>query len=199
MGHYEMNSGRVESAVWTQGVPGPVRTLSSLPEVDYADWFSLSTDVKATPERWARAMFGDVPSPGERLIWRGLLGLRLSRERSLDTVGGWRIGGSGEDWIRLEAASWFLAGNLVVRTACTTGGVWAGACGPRCPPSTAESCPEYSATPRPGWRPAPGACPRDRSSRTSCTPRHPEASTSPWTRTTSPRPRLDRRARQVRG
>jgi hypothetical protein len=117
MGHYEMNSGRVESAVWTQGVPGPVRTLSSLPEVDYADWFSLSTDVKATPERWARAMFGDVPSPGERLIWRGLLGLRLSRERSLDTVGGWRIGGSGEDWIRLEAASWFLAGNLVVRTA----------------------------------------------------------------------------------
>jgi hypothetical protein len=111
------DSSRVESAVWTQGVPEPVRTLSSLPEVDYADSFSLSTDVKATPERWARAMFGDVPSPGERLIWRGLLGLRLSRGRSPDTVGGWRISERDAGWIRLEAASWFLAGNLVVRAA----------------------------------------------------------------------------------
>jgi hypothetical protein len=117
MGHYEMNSDRVESAVGAQRIPASVRALSSLPAVDYADQFTLSTDVKATPERWARAMFGDIPSPAERLIWRGLLGLRLSRERSRDTVGGWRIGGSGEDWIRLEAASWFLAGNLVVQAA----------------------------------------------------------------------------------
>ena len=117
MGHYEMNSGRVESAVGTQRIPASVRALSSLPAVDYADQFTLSTDVKATPERWARAMFGDVPSPAERLIWRGLLGLRLSRERSPATVGGWQVGGRGEDWIRLEAASWFLAGNLVVQAA----------------------------------------------------------------------------------
>ena len=38
-------------------------------------------------------MFGSVPSPAERLIWRGLLGLRLARGRSPATVGGWRIGG----------------------------------------------------------------------------------------------------------
>jgi hypothetical protein len=110
-----MNSGRVESAVGTQRIPASVRALSSLPAVDYADRFTLSTDVKATPERWARAMFGDIPSPAELLIWRGLLGLRLSRGRSPDTVGGWQVGGTGEDWIRLEAASWFLAGNLVVQ------------------------------------------------------------------------------------
>jgi hypothetical protein len=61
-------------------------------------------------------MLGDVPDLGERLIWRGLLGLRLSRGRSPATVAGWRIGGRGEDWIRLEAASWFLLGNLVVET-----------------------------------------------------------------------------------
>jgi hypothetical protein len=31
-------------------------------------------------------------------------------------VGGLRIGGRGPDWIRLEAASWFLTGNLLVTT-----------------------------------------------------------------------------------
>ncbi|WP_374991218.1 hypothetical protein [Streptomyces sp. LHD-70] len=41
--------------------------------------------------------------------------LRLHRGRSADTVAGWRIGARGDDWIRLEAASWFLTGNLVVR------------------------------------------------------------------------------------
>lgn len=32
-------------------------------------------------------------------------------------MAGWQIGGRGEDWIRLEAASWFLTGNLLVQTA----------------------------------------------------------------------------------
>ncbi|MBO3752727.1 hypothetical protein J5X84_42325 [Streptosporangiaceae bacterium NEAU-GS5] len=88
---------------------------SSLPDADYAEIFRLSTDVAATPEQWARAIFGDVPSIGEQLIWRGLLGLRLSRERSSDTVGGWRITGRGEDWLRLGTASWFLTCNFVVQ------------------------------------------------------------------------------------
>ena len=61
-------------------------------------------------------MFGDVPSIAEQLIWRGLLQLRLSPGRSPATVAGWRIGGRGPDWIRLEAASWFLTANLIVRT-----------------------------------------------------------------------------------
>jgi hypothetical protein len=96
--------------------------LSSLPRVDYADRFDQDTDADATPERWARAMFGDVPGAGELFIWRGLLQLRLHRGRSPHTVAGWRIGGHGEDWIRLEAASWFLAANLIVQTA--PGRVW---------------------------------------------------------------------------
>jgi hypothetical protein len=62
-------------------------------------------------------MFGDVPTAAELLIWRGLLGLRLARGRSPATVAGWQIGGRGEDWIRLETASWFLTGNLVVQAA----------------------------------------------------------------------------------
>jgi hypothetical protein len=93
----------VESALGTNDIPESVRALGSLPEVDYADLFTLSTDTEATPEQWARAMFGDVPNLAELLIWRGLLGLRLGRGRSPATVAGWQIGERGEDWIRLEA------------------------------------------------------------------------------------------------
>ena len=106
----------VAGAVGTQNVPKAVRALSSVPDLDYVDHFTLVTDADATPERWARAMFGDVPSIAEQVIWRGLLQLRLSPGRSPATVAGWRIGGRGPDWIRLEAASWFLTANLIVRT-----------------------------------------------------------------------------------
>lgn len=96
-------------------IPEPVRALSSLPAIDYADYFTLAADLPATPERWARAMFGDVPSLAELLIWQVVLGLRLDRRRSPETVAGWRIGGRGANWIRLETASWFLSANLLVR------------------------------------------------------------------------------------
>lgn len=112
-----MTVGLVDSAVGTHNIPESVRALSSLPDIDYADQFTLLTDADATPEQWARAMFGDVPSVVELLIWRGLLGLRLSPGRSPATVAGWQIGDRGDDWIRLEAASWFLTGNLLVQTA----------------------------------------------------------------------------------
>jgi Protein of unknown function (DUF2867) len=107
----------VESAVGTHNVPESIRALSSLADIDYADLFTLPTATNATPERWARAMFGDVPTFAEQFIWRGLLGLRLNRERSPDNVAGWRIAERADDWIRLEAASWFLTCNLVVRAA----------------------------------------------------------------------------------
>ena len=112
-----MTVGFVDSAVGTHNIPESVRALSSLPDIDYTDQFTLSTEADATPEQWARAMFGDVPSVAELLIWRGLLGLRLSPGRSPATVAGWQIGDRGDDWIRLEAASWFLTGNLLVQTA----------------------------------------------------------------------------------
>ncbi|SCG54187.1 hypothetical protein GA0070609_2909 [Micromonospora echinaurantiaca] len=112
-----MTIGLVDSAVGTHHIPAAVRALSSLPTIDYADLFTLRTEATATPEQWARAMFGDVPSVAELLIWRGVLGLRLSRGRSPDTVAGWRIDGRGDDWIRLQTASWFLTANLLVQTA----------------------------------------------------------------------------------
>ncbi|MGW1275976.1 hypothetical protein ACWD4V_03335 [Streptomyces tsukubensis] len=114
-GRADSRAGVVESAVGVHQVPEPVWDLSALPVPDYADHFALTTDATAAPERWARAMFGDEPDLAARFIWRGLLGLRLSRGVSADTVAGWRIAARGEDWIRLEAASWFLDGALVVR------------------------------------------------------------------------------------
>jgi hypothetical protein len=112
-----MTFGVVDSAVGTHNILESVRALGSLPDIDYADQFTLSTDAQATPEQWARAMFGDVPSVAELVIWRVLLGLRLSPGRSPATVAGWQIGDRGDDWIRLEAASWLLTGNLLVQTA----------------------------------------------------------------------------------
>lgn len=112
-----MTTGFVKSVVGTHNLPRSLRALSSLPRIDYADQFTLYTDVDATPEKWARAMFGDVPTVTERLLWRGLLGFRLNQVRSPATVAGWQISERGEDWIRLEAASWFLTGNLLVQRA----------------------------------------------------------------------------------
>ncbi|MBG0823826.1 hypothetical protein HS048_24195 [Planomonospora sp. ID91781] len=112
-----MPVGFIGSTIGTSDIPEPVRALSSLPAIDYADRFTLSTDADASPEAWARAMFGDVPSAAELLIWRGFLGLRLSSGRSPATVAGWRIGGRGGGWIRLEAASWFLTCNLLIQAA----------------------------------------------------------------------------------
>ncbi|MFJ4770617.1 hypothetical protein ACIP88_16100 [Streptomyces uncialis] len=109
-------TGGVTGVVGVHHVPGPLRDLSALPTLDYGDHFTLRTDTTATPERWARAMFGDVVTPAGWFIWRALLGLRLGRGRSPDTVAGWRVAERGEDWLRLEATSWFLACELVVRS-----------------------------------------------------------------------------------
>ena len=106
----------VSSAVRQDEIPGSVRTISSLADIDYADRFTLATDAAGTPEQWARAMFGDVPGVAGWSIWRGLLGLRLDRGRSPVTVAGWRVGGRGEDWIRLETASRSLGANLLVQS-----------------------------------------------------------------------------------
>ncbi|MDQ2660508.1 MAG: DUF2867 domain-containing protein [Actinomycetota bacterium] len=108
--------GSVHGVVGLSAIPDPDRAASSLPDADYADAFTVPTDAVGSPEQWARAMFGDTPSPIQRFIWRGLLGLRLSRSRSPRTVAGWRIAERGDRVIRLETGSWFMSAELVVRT-----------------------------------------------------------------------------------
>jgi hypothetical protein len=84
---------------------------------DYVDLFTVTTDGPAcvSPERWCRAAIEDVAGLGGRFIWRGALGLRLKARPSTERVGGWKIADRGEDWIRLEASSWFLTAHLVIR------------------------------------------------------------------------------------
>jgi hypothetical protein len=65
--------------------------------------------------QWSRTAIGDVAGRGGQFIWRGVLGLRLKSRPSTERVGGWKIADRGEDWIRLEASSWFLTAHLVTR------------------------------------------------------------------------------------
>lgn len=107
----------VESTVGAAAVAPSVLALSRLNRVDYADHFAIGPiGVPAvTPEEWARVMFGDIPSVSERFIWQWLLQLRLYRGSARLLIAGWVIADRGDDWIRLEANSWALAANLIVR------------------------------------------------------------------------------------
>lgn len=106
----------VEMLVGPEDAPAEVTASTSLAPVDYLDLFTMPTDATATPETWARAMFGDEPSTEEQLIWRVLLGLRLADGPSPATVAGWTISGRGPEWVRLETRSRLVSANLVVRT-----------------------------------------------------------------------------------
>lgn len=111
------SSARVEGTVGASEVGPSVLARSGLGPVHYADHFAIRPvdGTSATPERWARVLFGDTPSAAEWFIWRVLLQLRLRRGQSHSTVAGWRIAARSEDWIRLETASWMMAAELVIR------------------------------------------------------------------------------------
>lgn len=109
-------SGAVRGAVGTQAVPSAVLDLSALSRVDYVDHVAIAHPhaAEVTAEHWARAMFGDAPDPTVRLLWGGVLGLRLALGVSRDTVAGWRIAERGEGWIRLTTSSRSATAELIV-------------------------------------------------------------------------------------
>ncbi|MFE3445105.1 hypothetical protein ACFXNW_18910 [Nocardia sp. NPDC059180] len=98
-------------------IPADIRALSTITDPDYIDLFVLRTDAASagTPQQWARAALDDVAGLAGQFIWRVLLGLRLSSRRSPTHIAGWPIAGSGENWVVLEAHSWMLTGNLIIR------------------------------------------------------------------------------------
>ncbi|WP_293697440.1 hypothetical protein [uncultured Agrococcus sp.] len=100
----------------TDAVDPAILKRSSLSRIDYVDHFALTPfdATNASAERWARTMFGDVPTAAERFIWKGLLRLRLRRGRSSTTVAGWLISEKSQSWIRLQAASAALTANLIL-------------------------------------------------------------------------------------
>src|SRR5262245_40476571 len=104
------------TAVRERNVPESIRSLTTLAHPDYVDLFAIETKSAArrSPEQWARAGVEEAAGFGGQLVWRVLLGLRLESRSSPDLVGGWRIAGRGDCWVRLEAASWFITAELVV-------------------------------------------------------------------------------------
>jgi hypothetical protein len=105
------------SVTQQRNIPEVIRSLSGMDSPDYIDVFTVTTNgaADATPEQWFRTALEDVAGRGGQFIWRGVLGLRLKSRPSVQRVAGWRIADRGEDWIRLEASSWFLTAHLVTR------------------------------------------------------------------------------------
>jgi hypothetical protein len=61
-------------------------------------------------------LLGDVPVPLRVLVpvaQRLLLGLRLQLQPSPDHLLGWKIADRGDNWVRIEAASWFISSHVI--------------------------------------------------------------------------------------
>jgi hypothetical protein len=104
---------------WQREVPEVIRSLGALADADYADIVTATIDEtpSGTPEQLIHAVLNGVPRgllffiP---FVQRVFLGLRLKLRPSPDRLLGWKIADRGEHWIRIEAASWFLTGHVVM-------------------------------------------------------------------------------------
>jgi len=103
---------------WRREVPEAIRSLGALANTDYADIVTATiNETPAEPEQLIHAALKGVPRgllffiP---FVQRVFLGLRLKLRPSPDRLLGWKIADRGENWIRIEAASWFLTGHVVM-------------------------------------------------------------------------------------
>ncbi len=112
------NRRAVPTVRWQREVPKAISSLGALANANYADIVTATIDVTpAEPEQVARATLNDLPRGLLLLVpfvQRVFLGLRLKLQPSPDHLLGWKIADRGENWIRLEAASWFLTGHVVM-------------------------------------------------------------------------------------
>jgi hypothetical protein len=103
---------------WRREVPETIRSLGALANADYADIVTATIDVTpAEPEQVIHATLNGLSRGLLFLIpfvQRVFLGLRLKLRPSPDHLLGWKIADRGENWIRIEAASWFLTGHVVM-------------------------------------------------------------------------------------
>jgi hypothetical protein len=104
---------------WQREVPAAIRSLGALANADYADIVTATIDEtpSSTPEQLIQAALNGMPRgllffiP---FVQRVFLGLRLKLRPSPDRLLGWKIADRGENWMRIEAASWFLTGHVVM-------------------------------------------------------------------------------------
>ncbi len=114
--------GAVAGVRWQRGVPDALRALNTIESPDYTDLVTgtVSETPGRTPEQWVRLMLDGIPRGlllAVPLIQRVALGLRLELRPSPDHMIGWKIAERGENHVRIEAASWFLTGHVVVHVA----------------------------------------------------------------------------------
>ncbi len=106
------------TARWRREVPAAIRTLGALADADYADIVTATVDeTPADPYQFVQAMLKTLPRGllvFIAFVQRVFLGLRLKLAPSPDRLLGWKITDRGENWIRIEAASWFLTGHVVM-------------------------------------------------------------------------------------
>lgn len=106
----------VSSLVGVHDVPEAVRARTTLTKPDYIDLFTVTTPMATdnSAEEWARAVLEQAPLSrrNARRLWR-VMGLRLGRPRSADHVQGWTIAARGDNWLRVETASWYLTAQAV--------------------------------------------------------------------------------------
>ena len=98
-------------------MPEAIRRLSTFDPPDYVDLFVAPADdaTSTSPERWARAAMEGAPALGRFLAWEVGCGFRLEHTPAPDRIAGSKVTGCGDDWIRTEARSWFMTGQMVFR------------------------------------------------------------------------------------
>jgi hypothetical protein len=112
--------GRADTSTvqWRREVPEAIRSLGALANTDYADIVTATIHERpAEPEQLIHAALKSLPLALTLFIpfvQRVFLGLRLKLRPSPDRLLGWEITDRGENWIRIEAASWFLTGHVVM-------------------------------------------------------------------------------------
>lgn len=104
---------------WGREVPEAIRSLGALADADYADIVTATIDepLNRTPEQLVYAALEGLPRTllvFVPFIQRVFLGLRLKLRPSPDHLLGWKIAARDESWMRIEAASWFLTGHVVM-------------------------------------------------------------------------------------
>lgn len=103
---------------WRRDVPEAIRLLGALEDADYADIVTATiAETPADPDELVRAALSGMPRGlllAIPFVQRVFLGLRVKLRPSPDRVLGWKIADRGENWIRIEAGSWFLTGHVVM-------------------------------------------------------------------------------------
>ena len=113
-----MEDGESVSATWSPEAPESVRKLSTMSNPDYTDGFTANLPAPPTlsAAQLVHAAFESSPlwlRLATPLAQRYVLGFRIDRRSSPEHPLGWHVTGAGDNWLRVEASSSFLSGQVV--------------------------------------------------------------------------------------